>query len=53
MLLERALSGAPENVTIDRVRVVEVTVVAATAARGLLVGARRSYELVGRKTSAG
>lgn len=49
VLLDRALSGAPENVTIDRVRVVEVTVVAATAARGLLVGARRSYELVGEE----
>lgn len=44
-LLDRALDGAPEEISLDRVEGVEVTVIAATAARGLLVGARRRYEL--------
>ena len=44
-LLDRAVAGAPEGLDIDEVETVEVTVVAATAARGSLVGARRQFAL--------
>jgi hypothetical protein len=44
-LLDRAVAGAPEGLALDEVERVEVTVVAATAARGSLVGARRRFAL--------
>ena len=44
-LVDRAMVAAPENFHLETVNSVSVTVVAATAARGSLIGARRTYAL--------
>ncbi|WP_334062992.1 hypothetical protein [Limimaricola cinnabarinus] len=44
-LIDRAMAGAPDKLELDMVETVEVTVVAATAARGSVVGARRIFAL--------
>ena len=44
-LIDRALAGAPKELDLDLVETVQVTVIAATAARGQLVGARRAFAL--------
>lgn len=46
-MLDRARAGAPEDLKHQHVGTVQVSVAAATAARGSLIGARRRFALEG------